>query len=62
MASRPSIIACGTRMAVVAMLMKFITGPALMAASSVSVGLRGKLFKIAVVQVPYLHILIHIYT
>ncbi|KAK0585404.1 hypothetical protein LWI29_028001 [Acer saccharum] len=50
MASRPSIIACGTRMAVVAMAMKFLTGPALMAASSVAVGLRGKLLRVAVVQ------------
>ncbi|KAI9153536.1 hypothetical protein LWI28_012791 [Acer negundo] len=50
MASRPSIIACGTRMAVVAMVMKFLTGPALMAASSVAVGLRGKLLRVAVVQ------------
>ncbi|TXG58545.1 hypothetical protein EZV62_016374 [Acer yangbiense] len=50
MASRPSIIACGTRMAVVAMAMKFVTGPALMAASSVAVGLRGKLLRVAVVQ------------
>ncbi|KAL5740104.1 hypothetical protein ACOSQ2_029284 [Xanthoceras sorbifolium] len=50
MASRPSIIACGTRMAAVAMIMKFITGPALMAASSIAIGLRGKLFRVAVVQ------------
>ncbi|KAL9427382.1 hypothetical protein AB3S75_029555 [Citrus x aurantiifolia] len=50
MASRPSIIACGTRMAAVAMALKFIVGPALMAASSFAIGLRGPLFKIAFVQ------------
>ncbi|KAH9739967.1 auxin efflux carrier component 8 [Citrus sinensis] len=50
MASRPSIIACGTRMAAVAMALKFIVGPALMAASSFAIGLRGTLFKIAFVQ------------
>ncbi|KAH9676352.1 auxin efflux carrier component 8 [Citrus sinensis] len=50
MASRPSIIACGTRMAAAAMALKFIVGPALMAASSFAIGLRGTLFKIAFVQ------------
>ncbi|KAK9194766.1 hypothetical protein WN944_005473 [Citrus x changshan-huyou] len=47
---QPSIIACGTRMAAVAMALKFIVGPALMAASSFAIGLRGTLFKIAFVQ------------
>ncbi|GAY46417.1 hypothetical protein CUMW_096880 [Citrus unshiu] len=50
MASRPSIIACGTRMAAAAMALKFIVGPALMAASSFAIGLRSTLFKIAFVQ------------
>ncbi|XP_041008364.1 auxin efflux carrier component 8-like isoform X1 [Juglans microcarpa x Juglans regia] len=50
MASRVSIIACGTRMAVVAMGMKFLMGPALMAVSSTAVGLRGKVFREAIVQ------------
>ncbi|KAK9197374.1 hypothetical protein WN943_005510 [Citrus x changshan-huyou] len=45
-----SIIACGTRMAAAAMALKFIVGPALMAASSFAIGLRGTLFKIAFVQ------------
>ena len=51
MASRPSIIACGIRMAAVAMVMKFMAGPALMAASSTALGLRGKLLRTAIVQV-----------
>lgn len=51
MASRPSIIACGIRMAAVAMIMKFIGGPALMAAASTTVGLEGKLLRVAIVQV-----------
>ncbi|KAG7981851.1 hypothetical protein I3843_04G019300 [Carya illinoinensis] len=50
MASRVSIIACGKRMAVVAMGMKFLMGPALMALSSTAVGLRGKIFREAIVQ------------
>ncbi|XWS44277.1 hypothetical protein CRYUN_Cryun15aG0031000 [Craigia yunnanensis] len=50
MASRPSIIACGIRMAAVAMVMKFMAGPALMAASSTALGLRGRLLRVAIVQ------------
>ncbi|KAB2034010.1 hypothetical protein ES319_D04G055900v1 [Gossypium barbadense] len=50
MASRPSIIACGIRMATVAMIMKFIAGPALMAAASTTLGLKGKLLRVAIVQ------------
>ncbi|KAH7847565.1 hypothetical protein Vadar_027658 [Vaccinium darrowii] len=50
MASRTRIIACGTRMAVLAMATKFIAGPALMAVPSIAVGLRGKLFRVAVMQ------------
>uniref|UniRef100_A0A2N9FAB8 Auxin efflux carrier component n=1 Tax=Fagus sylvatica TaxID=28930 RepID=A0A2N9FAB8_FAGSY len=50
MASRASIIACGTRMAFVAMGIKFLVGPALMAVSSTSTGLRGRVFRTAIVQ------------
>ncbi|KAB1211655.1 putative auxin efflux carrier component 5 [Morella rubra] len=50
MASRGSIIACGIRMALVAIGMKFLAGPALMAASSAAVGLRGRVFRVAIVQ------------
>ena len=51
MASRASIIACGTRMAFAAMGIKFLVGPALMAVSSTSTGLRGVAFRTAIVQV-----------
>lgn len=51
MASRANIIACGTRMAVLAMVVKFIAGPALMALSSIAVGLRGTSFRVAIMQV-----------
>ncbi|XP_058187984.1 auxin efflux carrier component 8 isoform X2 [Rhododendron vialii] len=50
MASRANIIACGTRMAVLAMAVKFIAGPALMAVSSIAVGLRGTSFRVAIMQ------------
>lgn len=50
MASRASIIACGTRMALVAMGMKFLVGPGLMAVSSLAIGLKGTVFRTAIVQ------------
>ncbi|KAK3004321.1 hypothetical protein RJ639_018872 [Escallonia herrerae] len=49
-ASRTSIIASGTWMTVLAMAMKFIVGPALMAASSTAIGLKGTLFRVAIIQ------------
>ncbi|KAG8637908.1 hypothetical protein MANES_15G179560v8 [Manihot esculenta] len=50
MASRTSIIACGVRLAVLAMAMKFIAGPALMAVASLAITVRGTVFKVAIVQ------------
>ncbi|XP_043723318.1 probable auxin efflux carrier component 8 [Telopea speciosissima] len=50
MASQTRIIACGTWMAALAMGTKFLVGPALMAISSLAVGLRSTLFKVAVLQ------------
>lgn len=51
MALQPKIIACGNSVAAFAMAVRFITGPAVMAAASVAVGLRGVLLHIAIVQV-----------
>ncbi|CAI0453584.1 unnamed protein product [Linum tenue] len=51
MASRASATACRIRVAdVAAMAMKFVAGPALMALSSVVVGLRGRVLRVAIVQ------------
>ncbi|CAK9175386.1 unnamed protein product [Ilex paraguariensis] len=50
MASRDSIIASGTKMTVLAMAMKFVMGPALMAVSAMATGLKGTVFKVAIVQ------------
>ncbi|KAK7394531.1 hypothetical protein VNO78_15060 [Psophocarpus tetragonolobus] len=50
MASQSSIIACGTRMTLVAIGLKVMVGPALMAVASFVIGLRDTLFKVAVVQ------------
>lgn len=51
MAVQPRIIACGKSVASFAMGVRFLTGPAVMAAASIAVGLRGTLLHIAIVQV-----------
>lgn len=51
MALQPRIIACGNGIASFAMVVRFVTGPAVMAAASIAVGLRGGLLHVAVVQV-----------
>lgn len=51
MALQPRIIACGNSLAAFAMAVRFLTGPAVMAAASIIVGLRGVLLHIAIVQV-----------
>ncbi|KAL6988033.1 putative auxin efflux carrier component 1b, partial [Sarracenia purpurea var. burkii] len=50
MALQPRIIACGNTIASFAMAVRFLTGPAVMAAASIAVGLRGVLLHIAIVQ------------
>ncbi|KAK9082089.1 hypothetical protein Syun_031488 [Stephania yunnanensis] len=50
MALQPKIIACGNSVAAFAMAVRFLTGPAVMAAASIAVGLRGVLLRIAIVQ------------
>ncbi|XP_042499607.1 auxin efflux carrier component 3-like [Macadamia integrifolia] len=50
MALQPKIIACGNSVAAFAMGVRFITGPAVMAAASFAVGLRGTLLHVAIVQ------------
>ncbi|KAE8723986.1 Auxin efflux carrier component 1 [Hibiscus syriacus] len=51
MALQPRIIACGNSVAAFAMGVRFLVGPAVMAAASVIVGLRGVLLHVAIVQV-----------
>uniref|UniRef100_A0A0A9C9K7 Auxin efflux carrier component n=1 Tax=Arundo donax TaxID=35708 RepID=A0A0A9C9K7_ARUDO len=50
MALQPRIIACGNSLAAFAMAVRFLMGPAVMAAASIAVGLRGVLLHIAIVQ------------
>jgi len=58
MALQPRIIACGNSVAAFAMAVRFLTGPAVMAAASIAVGLRGTLLHIAIVQVTLTHYLL----
>ncbi|KAL8246034.1 hypothetical protein R6Q59_007250 [Mikania micrantha] len=50
MALQPKMIACGNTVAAFSMAVRFLTGPAVMAAASIVVGLRGVLLRIAIVQ------------
>nr|WIC44214.1 auxin efflux carrier [Coryphopteris nipponica] len=50
MALQPRLIACGTTLAAFAMAVRFLSGPAVMAASSIVVGLRGVDLHAAIVQ------------
>ncbi|XP_050374393.1 auxin efflux carrier component 2 [Argentina anserina] len=50
MALQPKIIACGKSVATFAMAVRFLTGPAVIAACSIAVGLRGVLLHVAIVQ------------
>lgn len=55
MALQPKIIACGNTVATFAMAVRFLTGPAVMAAASIAVGLRGTLLHVAIVQVNFFY-------
>ncbi|KAI4364616.1 hypothetical protein MLD38_020683 [Melastoma candidum] len=50
MAMQKRVIACGARLAVLAMVLRFIAGPAIMALSSFAVGLHGTALQIAIIQ------------
>eukprot|EP00250_Pteridium_aquilinum_P016540 c23150_g1_i1 orf=131-2491(-) len=50
MALQPRLIPCGNSLAIFAMAVRFLTGPAVMAAASIAVGLRGVHLHAAIVQ------------
>ncbi|KAJ0962235.1 hypothetical protein J5N97_030063 [Dioscorea zingiberensis] len=50
MALQPKIIACGKSVAVFSMAVRFLTGPAVIAATSIAIGVRGVLLHVAIVQ------------
>ncbi|KAF3328383.1 auxin efflux carrier component 5 [Carex littledalei] len=49
-AYQSKLIACGTRMAVLSLVLRFVLGPLLMALSSYVIEMRGLLLKVAIVQ------------
>lgn len=51
MALQPRIIACGAKMATLSMGIRFLSGPMIMSAASMAVGLRGVRLHTAIVQV-----------
>lgn len=51
MALQPRIIACGTKMATIGMAIRFLSGPMIMSAASIAIGLRGVRLHAAIVQV-----------
>lgn len=51
MALQPRIIACGKKRATMGMAIRFLSGPIIMSATSVAVGLRGVELHAAIVQV-----------
>ncbi|XP_021854252.1 uncharacterized protein [Spinacia oleracea] len=53
------IIACGNSVASFAAAMRFITGPAVMAASSIALGLRGTLLHVVIVQLIHTSYFLH---
>ncbi|MQL78778.1 hypothetical protein Taro_011222 [Colocasia esculenta] len=50
MATQPKIIACGNSVAAFSMAVRFIAGPAVIAATSIAIGIRGVLLHVAIVQ------------
>uniref|UniRef100_A0A7N0U6L2 Auxin efflux carrier component n=1 Tax=Kalanchoe fedtschenkoi TaxID=63787 RepID=A0A7N0U6L2_KALFE len=50
MAQQEKLIACGTRLTLLGMVLRFIAGPTAMAIGAISVGLRGDVLRIAIIQ------------
>ncbi|XP_047951579.1 auxin efflux carrier component 2 [Salvia hispanica] len=50
MALQPKMINCGKSVATFSMVVRFLTGPAVIAATSIAIGLRGVLLHVAIVQ------------
>lgn len=64
MALREKLIACGPKLTVFGMVLKFIAGPAAMAIGSIVAGLRGDVLRVSIIQVTILYsfILLKMYT
>lgn len=51
MAQQEKLVACGTTMTVIAIVLKFFAGPAAMAICCIAVGLHGDVLRVAIIQV-----------
>lgn len=51
MASQSRIIACGIRLMILSIVLRFIVGPALMAIPSYAIQMKGTLLNVAIIQV-----------
>jgi auxin efflux carrier family len=55
MALQERIIACGTSLTALGMVLRFIAGPAATAAAAAALGLRGDVLRATIIQVLILH-------
>jgi auxin efflux carrier family len=55
MALQERIIACGTSLTALGMVLRFIAGPAATAAAAAALGLRGDVMRATIIQVIILH-------
>lgn len=55
-AMQRKVIACGMGPSIVAMILRFIAGPAIATVGSLAVGLHGKFLRIPIIQVPESHL------
>lgn len=51
MALEPKIMSCRKREALFSMLVKFLVGPIVMAATSAAIGIRGDILRVSILQV-----------
>ncbi|KOM40041.1 hypothetical protein LR48_Vigan04g023900 [Vigna angularis] len=50
MALQPKLVACGNTWAIVSMVARFVVGPTVIAVTAISIGIRGVLLRIAIIQ------------
>ncbi|BAT79862.1 hypothetical protein VIGAN_02280300 [Vigna angularis var. angularis] len=51
MALQPKLVACGNTWAIVSMVARFVVGPTVIAVTAISIGIRGVLLRIAIIQI-----------
>lgn len=53
MALQERVIACGTKLTLFGIVLRFVAGPAAMAIGCFAVGLRGDVLRVSIIQVTY---------